>query len=273
MQVSVQGAQILNARFNHLHYLFRFPQTLATRKINAYTSARKRTAMEKDTRTQQEVGQSVNQSKVFLESEGDDWFERNKTAVNSKSSFYETETIKRVLQHYKENINNVLEIGCGNGAKLFDLCDYFKATGSGIDPSAAAVKNGKELHKDLLLSVSTASKLPYSDDNFDLVYFGFCLYLVDRNDILKAVAEADRVLKNGGFLAILDFDPKQRHKRAYHHKPGLFSFKTSYADFFTSGGHYYLVAKESFSQGASHFTTDSDERVSVSILYKEPEAY
>jgi len=269
----VQGAQILNARFNHLHYLFRFPQTLATRKINAYTSARKRTAMEKDTRTQQEVGQSVNQSKVFLESEGDDWFERNKTAVNSKSSFYETETIKRVLQHYKENINNVLEIGCGNGAKLFDLCDYFKATGSGIDPSAAAVKNGKELHKDLLLSVSTASKLPYSDDNFDLVYFGFCLYLVDRNDILKAVAEADRVLKNGGFLAILDFDPKQRHKRAYHHKPGLFSFKTSYADFFTSGGHYYLVAKESFSQGASHFTTDSDERVSVSILYKEPEAY
>jgi ubiquinone/menaquinone biosynthesis C-methylase UbiE len=230
--------------------------------------------MEKDTHTHsKKSSQSVNQSKVFLESEGDGWFERNKTAVNSKSSFYETETIKRVLQHYKENINSVLEIGCGNGAKLFDLCDYFKATGSGIDPSAAAVKNGKELHKGLQLSVSTASKLPYNDDNFDLVYFGFCLYLVDRNDILKAVAEADRVLKNGGFLAILDFDPKQRHKRAYHHKPGLFSFKTSYADFFTAGGHYYLVAKESFSHGASHFTTDSDERVSVSILYKEPEAY
>ena len=50
--------------------------------------------MEKDTQTQQEVSQSVNQSKVFLESEGDGWFERNKTAVNSKSSFYETETIK-----------------------------------------------------------------------------------------------------------------------------------------------------------------------------------
>jgi hypothetical protein len=51
--------------------------------------------MEKD--TQQEVSPSGNQSKVFLESEGDGWFERNKTAVNSKSSFYETETIKRVL--------------------------------------------------------------------------------------------------------------------------------------------------------------------------------
>ncbi len=227
--------------------------------------------MKKD--TQQEASTSVNQSKVFLESEGDVWFERNIKAVNSKSSYYETETIKRVLESYKNKIADILEIGCGNGAKLSNLCHYFNAAGFGVDPSAAAVRNGNELHKDLQLSVATASKLPYNDCKFDLVYFGFCLYLVDRNDILKAVAEADRVLKNGGFLAILDFDPKQRHKRPYHHKPGLFSFKTSYADFFTAGGHYYLVAKESFSHGASQFTTDSDERVSISILYKEPEAY
>lgn len=166
-----------------------------------------------------------------------------------------------------------MEIGCGNGVKLSDLCDFFESTGSGIDPSSAAISNGKQLYNDLNLSVSTASKLPYRDNEFDLVYFGFCLYLVDRNDVLKAVAEADRVLRDGGFLAILDFDPKQRHKRPYHHKQGLFSYKTSYADFFTAGGHYYLVAKESFSHGSSHFTTYSDERVSVSILYKEPEAY
>ena len=167
----------------------------------------------------------------------------------------------------------MLKIGCGNGAKISDLCDYFNAAGSGIDPSTAAIKNGKELHKNLHLSISTASKLPYDDDSFDLVYFGFCLYLIDRNDVFKAVSEADRVLKNGGFLAILDFDPKQRHKRVYHHKPGFFSFKTSYADFFTAAGHYYLVAKESFSCGASHFSIDSDERVSVSVLYKETERY
>lgn len=225
------------------------------------------------THSQQGIIPSAKQSKIFLENEGDCWFERNKDAVNSKSSFYAIETIKRTLQYFKENINNVLEIGCGNGAKLFELCNYFDATGSGIDPSAAAVKYGNEVYTSLQLSVSTASKLPYDDDNFDLVYFGFCLYLVDRNDVLKAVAEADRVLKNGGFLVILDFDPKQRNKRAYHHRPGLLSFKNSYADFFTAGGHYHLVAKESFFKDASHFSTDSDERVSVSILYKEPEAY
>jgi ubiquinone/menaquinone biosynthesis C-methylase UbiE len=213
------------------------------------------------------------QARAFLESEGDSWFERNKSAINSKISFYETETIKRVLLNFRSSIKNILEVGCGNGAKLNHLCDYFDATGYGVDPSRLAVEDGSEAYKHLSLSVATASKLPYQDSRFDLVYFGFCLYLVDRNDVFTAVAEADRVLKNGGFLAILDFDPGQRLKRPYHHKPGLFSYKNSYSDFFTAGGHYYLVAKESFSHGASHFSIDGDERISVCVLYKETEAY
>jgi ubiquinone/menaquinone biosynthesis C-methylase UbiE len=220
-----------------------------------------------------EKSSQINQSNVFLESEGDRWFERNKESLNLKSDYYETETIKRVLNNFKYNINNILEIGCGNAKKLSDLCTFFDAKGHGIDPSASALKNGKIVNKNLNLKVSTAADIPYEVNSFDLVYFGFCLYLVDRNDILRAISEADRVLKSGGFLAILDFDPKKRHKRPYEHKSDLFSYKTSYADFFTASGHYYLVAKDSFSHATHHFTADSDERVSISILYKEPEAY
>lgn len=99
------------------------------------------------------------------------------------------------------------------------------------------------------------------------------MYLVDRSEIFNAVAEADRVLKNGGFLVIFDFDPAQRHKRPYHHKSGLFSYKTSYSDFFINCGHYYLVAKESFSHSDNHFSLNSDERVSICVLYKELDPY
>ena len=224
-------------------------------------------------RNPEESLSAITQSQVFLESEGDAWLKRNEEAVNSSTSFVETETIKRVLGPFKGDIHSVLEVGCGNGAKLFDLCSFFEAQGSGIDPSEAAVKSGQELHKQLQLSVSTASNLPYADNSFDLLYFGFCLYLVDRHDVFKAVSEADRVLKSGGFLAILDFDPKQRHSRDYHHRPGLNSYKNSYANFFTAGGHYYLVAKESFSHGASHFSINSDERVSLTVLFKEVQPY
>jgi ubiquinone/menaquinone biosynthesis C-methylase UbiE len=87
------------------------------------------------------------------------------------------------------------------------------------------------------------------------------------------VAEVDRVLKHGGFVAILDFDPMHRHKRPYHHKQGLFSYKTSYADYFTSSGHYYLVGKNSVGQKSSHFQIDSNERISICVLYKEIDAY
>lgn len=224
------------------------------------------------------IGPPLSQSKVFLDSEGDHWFKRNKSAISSKTFFYDTEIIKRVLASYKANINSVLEIGCGNGAKLENICSFFNATGSGVDPSSAAIKNGnerfvKQSNKNLKLEISIASKLPYNDSSFDLVYLASCLHWVDRNEIFKVAAEADRVLKPGRFLVVFDFDPGQRHKRAYHHKLGLFTYKNSHSDFFTAGGHYYLVAKESVSHSTNHFSTDINERMSVCILYKEPDAY
>jgi ubiquinone/menaquinone biosynthesis C-methylase UbiE len=216
----------------------------------------------------------MKQAKAFLEGEGDNWFQRNKDALGARSAFYETETIKRVLGPHRARIKAVLEIGCGNGAKLRDICRFFGAGGCGLDPSAEAIADGKKAGgEDIAFHVATAAELPLPAASFDLVCFGFCLYLVDRDDIFRAVAEADRVLKSGGFLVIVDFDPARRHKRPYHHKPGLFSYKTSYADFFTAGGHYYLVAKDSFAHGGDGFALDSDERISVSVLYKEIDAY
>jgi len=211
------------------------------------------------------------QFQVFLDGEGDKWFERNEAALRNAPSNFETSTIKRVLQNYEANLENILEIGCSNGVKLNDLCEYFNSRGFGVDPSKQAVEDGNKKFSNLRLSVSTASNLPFESNFFDLVIFGFCLYLVDRSEILKAVAEADRVLKTGGFIAIVDFDPNIRQKIPYHHKLGLYSYKSAYSDYFTAGGNYYLVAKESFSHQSNCFAVDSSERISVCILYKEPE--
>ena len=219
-----------------------------------------------------------NQSTVFLDEEGDNWFKRNYSCLRERNFFYETEVIKRVLSEYITNIDRVLEIGCSSGFKLLDLCSFFNAKGCGIDPSIMAINHGNDYIEqfsniDIKLEVGTALNLTYKNSSFDLVYFGFCLYLLDRQEIFQAVAEADRVLKAGGFLVIVDFDPSQQCKVPYSHKEGIFSYKTSYANFFLSNGHYYLVAKESMSHNANYFTTDSNERVSICILYKEPDSY
>jgi len=220
----------------------------------------------------------LNQAEHFLQSEGDQWFARNVEALKGKQDSFEIQYLKRILGPFKTTIDTVLEIGCSSGVKLQQLCDSLNAKGKGIDPSSQAVKAGNQLFinqnkEHLELTVGAAHCLPYGDHSFDLVFFGFCLYLVDRAHLFKAVAEADRVLKTGGFLEILDFDPIHRHKRPYHHKEGIFTYKHQYTNLFIDSGHYYLMAKESFSHAENFFSKDSNERISVNVLYKEIDAY
>ena len=80
---------------------------------------------------------------------------------------------------------------------------------------------------------------------FDFIYFGFCLYLVDRNLINDSLSEANRCLKPGGFLAIKDFDYGSTHVNKYKHKKSMKSFKEDYTDYFIKLG-YKLVSKESY---------------------------
>jgi len=219
----------------------------------------------------------IDQKDAFSDGEGDVWFARNKGNLMNKGLMQDLDCIKNSIGPYKNQINSILEIGCSNGRKLEELSSFFDAFGYGLDPSSAAINDAKARvasnAKDLHFQVGKSVALPYADAKFDLVFFGFCLYLVDRDEIFRTIAEADRVLKKGGFLVILDFDPAKQHKRPYIHKEGLFSFKTSYADFFLNNGHYYLVAKESFSHAAHYFSINSDERVSTCILFKELDAY
>jgi len=217
----------------------------------------------------------MDQSAIFLEGEGDNYFLRNKAALEVRTVANEIAWLGQALSPFKGKVNSVLEIGCSNGAKLEQVCALLDAQGQGIDPSKQAVDEGNHRLQGsgAQLHVGTASRLPFESVSFDLVYFGFCLYLLDRQDLLTAMAEADRVLKFGGFLAITDFDPIHRHKRPYHHKEGVFSFKQDYAKVFTESGLYYLVSKNSFSHRQSFFDADGNERVSTTLLFKEVDAY
>lgn len=226
----------------------------------------------------------TSQTDVFLRfREADNWYTRNKEALTRHNEtgdeFPDVSHIFFTLRHFKDRLNSILEIGCSNGAKLERLCRIFNAKGHGIDPSQLAVADGnqrlaKEGQVDLV--VGTANHLPFEDKKFDLVYFAFCLYVVDRQDLFAAAAEANRVLKESGFLVICDFDPTYRHKRDYHYKSGTFTYKQDYSRFFCESGLYNLVAKHSFSHDylrQPFFEYDSNERISLSILVKEIEPY
>jgi ubiquinone/menaquinone biosynthesis C-methylase UbiE len=163
---------------------------------------------------------------------------------------------------------SILEVGCSNGWRLAALRSAYSAICCGIDPSAESIKEGKALFPDISLEQGTADSLPFNEDMFDLVIFGFCLYLCDRKDLFKIAHEADRVLKDKGYIAILDFHPTFPYRNKYKHLLGISSYKMNYANLFSWNPSYTVASQLIFNHEEMADISVPDERVSVSVLYK-----
>lgn len=215
------------------------------------------------------------QGEVFLGGEADEYFSRNHSRVDISPA---RQLLGEWCNPHKKDVGRILEIGAGNGIPLAYLCNVLDAQGFGIEPSKKAVENWSLIRGDIAggasasLRVGLANEIPFEDKSFDLVIFGFCLYLVDRSLLYRAIAEADRVLRDGGFLGIEDFDSPIPYSNKYCHKEGILSYKSDYSNIFTSSGHYHLISKHSYSHTANHFDTNFAERVSLSFLYKQENA-
>lgn len=205
----------------------------------------------------------IKQKEIFLKDEGDNWYERNKS-ISKK----EDDEIVNIINFLELKYNSLLEIGCSTGYRLH-LLNSDSLNLYGIDPSLKAIEYGLNNYKNLKLSQGTADSLNFENDKFEIVVFGFCLYLADRDELFKIAFEADRVLKNNGHIIILDFEPPFEHKNEYHHKNGVFSYKMDYSKMFSWNSLYTLKYKHVFNHGGgSKEISDKDSRVSISVLYK-----
>ena len=87
----------------------------------------------------------MNQKKIFLKSEGDKWFLRNRNNIDLKISLSK-DPILNYLKKKKVCFRSVLEIGCSNGYRL-ELLKHIKENLQlyGIDPSKKAILEGRNL--------------------------------------------------------------------------------------------------------------------------------
>ena len=205
----------------------------------------------------------------FIAGEADAWYQRNAAHLSAISPLRNLTASTIAEQLDRTCAAHVLEIGCGSGDNLAALDCRTPIAGYGIDPSNSAVEAGRAARPQLDLRAGTADLLPFADNMFDVVWFGFCLYLVDRELLGRCVAEADRVLKEGGLLCIVDFDPEVPCKRAYHHKPGMWSYKMDYSRLFLANPAYQLIHKLSASHAANQWHADPQERVGLWLCRKD----
>jgi len=211
----------------------------------------------------------MDQKDIFKSSEGDAWFARNRDALR-KIDFESDPLVKEFKNLFNSKLTaghqklNILEVGCGDGSRSAFMSETFNCNIYGIDPSPEAVESANS--QGLIASVGTAEKLPYQDKKFDVLIFGFCLYLCDRKDLESIVSEASRVLKDNSWLLIMDFFSNEKYENTYSHHKNIKSFKMDYRKIFEIDHSYVCYSHKIIDHETHDFTDVKDNWISISLM-------
>jgi SAM-dependent methyltransferase len=183
----------------------------------------------------------VLQDRLFSDFEGDRWFDRNRGALNAFDPAADLPL--KLIGLYGLNPERVLEIGAANGFRLAAIRERTGAEAVALEPSGEAIRNGKASYPFVTFIRGTVSAVPLRD-SFDLVIVNFVFHWVDRQNLLHAVAEVDRLVGEGGYLLIGDFYPANQLQVRYHHleTEEILTYKQNYAAMFLASGLYHQVS-------------------------------
>ena len=213
----------------------------------------------------------VKQDDVFFASEGNRWFNRNKTVLSQRGP--EDDKILSLLKMYSVKPGRVLEVGASNGYRLFYLHEEDKCEVYGVEPSEEAIHSGQNTYPCINFQRATAESMKYDDHFFNMVLINFVLHWIDRDSLLPSCANIDKVLQWGGYLVIGDFQIPYFLKRRYHHikDQDLFTYKMPYKNIFLSTGFYKEIATVSYNHDLHTFSdsTSIQNYASVTLLKKE----
>lgn len=107
---------------------------------------------------------------------------------------------------------DVLEVGCGTGRWVSELQPLVGRM-AGLDFSFGMLQQARAQDAGLLLMNGDANHLPFADSSFDLVLSVNALH--HYADKRAFIAEARRLLRGGGALAIVNLDPHIGRDRWY----------------------------------------------------------
>lgn len=203
----------------------------------------------------------MNQDTIFLNGEGDAWFNRNKDRLKKSET---KNPIFGQLLDLKISPTRILDVGCAGGDMLEQLRNQLGCECYGVDPSLDAIKNGTKRYSKISLSRGTAADMKFSIHFFDMITARFVFHWIDRNTLLESCAKIDTYLKWGGHLVINDFYSDGFIKQKYHHLPkeDVFTYKQYYPNIFLSTGNYDLISN-------AVFEYDNTDKQFLTILKKK----
>ncbi|HYI99926.1 MAG TPA: methyltransferase domain-containing protein [Thermoleophilaceae bacterium] len=110
-----------------------------------------------------------------------------------------------VAAGHLQDAGRLLDVGCGTGAMTRLLARRLGIAAVGIDPSDEMLRvAGAESDERCRFVQGRAEQLPFEDGSFDRALMQTVVHLLDRP---VALAEAHRVLADGGALVVATVDP------------------------------------------------------------------
>lgn len=137
-------------------------------------------------------------------------YHRSKYTYQKYKHKIESNFLKKAISEIPSKNINVLDIACGTGRMLPEIFKTKKKIKYiGLDSSNEMFNELKKKEvfrknkKDISLVLSDATKLPFKDNSFDIVYTYHLLWHIPENDQETVINEMLRVTKKGGII-ILD---------------------------------------------------------------------
>jgi ubiquinone/menaquinone biosynthesis C-methylase UbiE len=190
----------------------------------------------------------MKQAQTFLDGEADAWIERNREKMGRH------DPVSEIIADIGLQPTRILEIGCADGWRVERLKERFPTCSvRGIDPARIGGRSTSVIR-------GTADDLgAFPPAEFDLVIYGFCLYLCDRRDLFKIAAEGDRVLQDRGQIIVHDFAvPEEPFARIYEHRLGILSYHMDYTKLWLAHPWYRQVAGRTFDRDESVIVLQKD---------------
>lgn len=111
------------------------------------------------------------------------------------------------LLHLKENVKNVIEIGCGNGYTLNLLKEKFSNynfTGLDFSEDLLKIANNRNL-ENVKFCQGDVRKLEFPDESFDVIFTERCIInLLAWEEQQQALIEMHRILRKGGHILFME---------------------------------------------------------------------
>lgn len=197
---------------------------------------------------------SARQDEVYLQQEGDAFFDRNIKSLQFEGLRPGKRKILAFIEAAQIKPRRVLEYGCNVG----DLLAHFAGqpgceSAVGVEVSQKAIDEGRRRFGTAIrLERGTIADNAVNGDGgnaggFDLVVIDDVFCWVSRPTLLQSVANVDDMVADGGYLFIRDFYPKEQVANRNHHVSSgdVFCFKVpgSHTGIFLATGLYQIVSQ------------------------------